>query len=72
MFIFIEGNLYIWDWFGGEMGSKEKNGARKGGIGILYKLYGGKNDQVKIIAGKKITQCFYAQRERYRCLLLKV
>ena len=57
---------------GGKMGSKEKNGARKGGIGILYKLYGGKNDQVKIIAGKKITQCFYAQRERYRCLLLKV
>lgn len=54
------------------MGNKEKNGARKWGDGILYKLYGGKNDQVKIIAGKKITQCFYAQRERYRCLLLKV
>ena len=73
MFIFIEGNLYIWDWFGGKMGNKEKNGARKWGDGILYKLYGGKNDQVIIIAGKKITQCFYAQRERYhRCLLLKV
>ena len=51
---------------------KEKTVRARGGIGILYKLYGGKNDQVKIIAGKKITQCFYAQRERYRCLLLKV
>ena len=38
---------------GGKMGSKEKNGARKWGVGILYKLYGGKNDQVIIIAGKK-------------------
>ena len=42
MFIFIEGNLYIWDWFGGKMGSKEKTVRAKGGLGFCTNYTGAK------------------------------